>query len=374
MLLSDAEILRAIEEGELEIAPFDERNLTPNGYDLTVEAVLLPSSGEEVRKGVARVAPMSWFVVGTRERVRLGKKLAAQLWLRSGYARRGVLASFGKVDAGFAGNLTVSAFNASSAELELPIGERFCQLVVERLGTPAMKDYSERSGRFQNQKGITLEPRPPKGAHRAFGEEAGNGLTSRSGSERAERRHGGIHKSGATLKRPAEETQRDSRTGCAAPEPEGNGSICLALECSRCCEGTEMPLTSGDIERIEALGFRREDFIISTKGWTRLRNVNGACFFLRGGICSIYPHRPEGCRLYPVVLDVETREAVLDPECPSRDCFRITPERRKRLLSLARRLAPVPRLETGGRWKVHESSCADSEETRTPRTSATMER
>ncbi len=158
MVLSDADILRALREGEMEVEPFDERSLTPNGLDLTIEAVLLPTSGEEVRSGAARVPPMSWFVVSTRERVRLGRGLAAQLWLRSGYARRGVMATFGKVDAGFSGNLTVSAFNASPSALELPIGERFCQMVVERLDSPAVRDYPSRSGRFQNQRGLTLEP------------------------------------------------------------------------------------------------------------------------------------------------------------------------------------------------------------------------
>ncbi|MGQ9583054.1 MAG: dCTP deaminase [Thermoplasmatota archaeon] len=163
MVLSDADILRALTEGEIDVEPFDEESLTPNGLDLTVEAVLLPSSGEEVRSGIARVPPMSWFVVSTREKVRLGRGLAAQLWLRSGYARRGVLATFGKVDAGFSGNLTVSAFNASPSELELPIGERFCQMVVERLESPALRDYPARSGRFQNQRGLTLEP-PSRGS------------------------------------------------------------------------------------------------------------------------------------------------------------------------------------------------------------------
>jgi dCTP deaminase len=50
----------------------------------------------------------------------------------------------------------VSAFNASDSPVEIPVGERFCQMVLERLDTPARKVYAERSGRYQGQRGITL--------------------------------------------------------------------------------------------------------------------------------------------------------------------------------------------------------------------------
>jgi len=306
MVLSDADILRALRDGELELAPFDERNLTPNGYDLTVDAVLIPSSGEEVRSGLARVPALSWFVVSTRERVRLGRGLAAQLWLRSGYARRGVLASFGKVDAGFAGNLTVSAFNASPGELELPVGERFCQLVVERLDSPALKDYPERSGRFQNQSGVTLAPLGDGGVAR--------GAVQRVGGERISRGEGG------------------------AQDLLNDGSVCLRHRCHLCCEGTEMPLTRDDLSRIRSLGFRESDFCVEEGGWSRLRNVDGRCFFLKDGLCSIYPSRPEGCRIYPLVYDESTGEAAMDPECPHTAEFGGIEEGGKDVIALARRL------------------------------------
>jgi dCTP deaminase len=159
MVLSDAGLRRAIALGELEIEPFSEGSLTPNGYDLSAGSVLVPSTGRRTDEGLAPIPPGSWFVVGTVERVRLGRTLSGELWLRSSYARKGILATFGKVDAGFDGSLTVSAFNASGAVFEMPLRERFCQLVVERLDSPAEKAYAERSGRFQHQTGITLEAR-----------------------------------------------------------------------------------------------------------------------------------------------------------------------------------------------------------------------
>ena len=82
----------------------------------------------------------------------------AQLWLRTTWIRRGIMGAFGKIDAGFEGTLTLGAFNATDDPVELPIGERFCQMVFEGLNSCSVKDYAERSGNYQGQTGITLEP------------------------------------------------------------------------------------------------------------------------------------------------------------------------------------------------------------------------
>jgi len=79
-----------------------------------------------------------------------------------------------------------------------------------------------------------------------------------------------------------------------------------------------MPLTEEDIERIERLGYRREDFVvIGDDGIPRLKNVNGHCVFLdvETGKCKIYPYRPLGCRLYPLVY-VPGVGVTVDTECP----------------------------------------------------------
>lgn len=156
-VLSDADILRARAEGELTLEPFVEAHLTPNGYDVSVEEVAVPSKDLRVREGVARVPPLTRFAVSTRETVTLGRRIAGQIWLRTTWARRGVLASFGMIDAGFSGTLTFGALNASDAVLELPVGERFAQIVFVRLASEASATYEKRSGTYQGQRGVTLE-------------------------------------------------------------------------------------------------------------------------------------------------------------------------------------------------------------------------
>ena len=161
-VLSDATLLHLRQEGGLAIDPFDEANLTPNGYDLTIGEVLVPeasASPATVAAGVARVPGRERFLVSTREVVTLGAGVTAQLWIRSTFARRGVLAAFGKVEAGFSGTLTIGCFNASKEALDLPIGERFCQIAFEALSEPAGVLYEDRSGNYQHQRGVTLSSR-----------------------------------------------------------------------------------------------------------------------------------------------------------------------------------------------------------------------
>lgn len=156
-VLSDADILAARAKGELAIEPFLEKSLTPNGYDVSIDEVALPSTNVRVRDGVAHVPPLTRFAVSTKETVTLGPRLAAQIWLRTTWARRGVVASFGMVDAGFSGTLTFGALNASDAALDLPIGERFAQLVFLTLVSGASATYEKRSGTYQGQRGVTLD-------------------------------------------------------------------------------------------------------------------------------------------------------------------------------------------------------------------------
>src|SRR5256712_4212573 len=127
-LLWDGDIRKYLAKGELRIEPFDEKNLTPNGYDVTIEEVLIPSSNTRTTQGVARIPPATRFAVSTRESVGLGRHIAGQLWLRTTWARRGVLAAFGMIDAGFSGTLTFGALNGGFAGLVLPICERVCEL------------------------------------------------------------------------------------------------------------------------------------------------------------------------------------------------------------------------------------------------------
>ncbi|MBW3584048.1 MAG: dCTP deaminase [Euryarchaeota archaeon] len=157
-ILSDADIKAGLKEGGLKITPFRDGNLTPNGLDLTVAEVFLKAEGRTVTDGVATVPPGAWFAISTDEVVTLGPLVAGQLWIRSSYARKGAIAGFGKVEAGFSGTLTIGAANLGPEPLEIPVGDRFCQIVFERMHSPPEALYAQRSGNYQGQRGVTLAP------------------------------------------------------------------------------------------------------------------------------------------------------------------------------------------------------------------------
>ena len=148
MILSDRDIKKEITKGNISIQPFDERKLTPNGYDLTIDEILL----DEKKFHNVTIPPLKWFAISTIEYIKL-KNFAAQLWIRSSYARKGILVSFGKVDAGFEGNLTIAAFNTKQ-EIHLKHGDTFCQIVFEKLSSEPLKPYN---GKYKGQRGIKLE-------------------------------------------------------------------------------------------------------------------------------------------------------------------------------------------------------------------------
>lgn len=154
--LSDAGILDALGRGSLRIVNFDERNLTPNGYDARIAEVVIPETNLTTTRSSATVRPATRFAVSTLEAFDLGPDLCAEIWLRTTWARRGVMGSFGKIDAGFRGTLTLACFNASHEPIEIPIGERFAQVVFETLSPPARKGYEARSGHYQDQDGVRL--------------------------------------------------------------------------------------------------------------------------------------------------------------------------------------------------------------------------
>jgi dCTP deaminase len=162
-VLSDADIKNRVKEGALGIEGFSEPNLTPNGYDVTIEEIWIPSTDERFREGTVAVPAATWFVIGTKEYLKLPSDLVGEIWIRTTWVRKGILSSFGRIDAGFHGNLTFSALNASQQPVEVQIGERFAQVVFEELKTLPEKCYRDRSGNYQGQRGITVDPTGARG-------------------------------------------------------------------------------------------------------------------------------------------------------------------------------------------------------------------
>ncbi len=97
---------------------------------------------------------------------------------------------------------------------------------------------------------------------------------------------------------------------------------CDFESCYQCCLETRMPLLQEDIERIEKKGFPADTFSEKDGDFIVLKNRNGACVFLKKSQCTIYSFRPTGCRLYPLVFDIDQDKITIDLECPNKDAFK----------------------------------------------------
>jgi len=138
MILSDGTILELIGQGVLSIDPFSEERLTPNGYDfgLVEEVTLKPGEGTQLE---------------SYESVSLPSFVSAMMLLRSSYSRKGIVASFGFVDAGFRGKIRFYVHNLGMNNVTFAKEKGVFQMIFLSLDKAAVKDYPTRSGHYQDQ-------------------------------------------------------------------------------------------------------------------------------------------------------------------------------------------------------------------------------
>ncbi len=151
MILSDSSIMELIKNGKLKIENFKENNLTPNGYDVTVEECYVPSTDTKTEY----IPSSTFFIVSTQEYFYFPSDLIGQIWIRTSWARKGVILSSGIIDAGFEGKLNLFA-HTSNNDVRIMKGERIAQIIFIKLDREAEKPYALRSGHYHKQDGIWL--------------------------------------------------------------------------------------------------------------------------------------------------------------------------------------------------------------------------
>lgn len=169
-ILSDVEILRELDAGELriEVPPEDaaqfghfnrDRQVQPASVDVRLgqKGALLQSGDVSIDQlGCAMYSPVSlpvnlrpreFILCETLERITVPPSLAAKYEGRSSLGRIAFMShvTAGFVDPGFAGRLTLEVYNVGSCTIRLVPGVRIGQLVFARLGTPAARPYGHAS-------------------------------------------------------------------------------------------------------------------------------------------------------------------------------------------------------------------------------------
>ncbi|WP_436909502.1 dCTP deaminase [Halosimplex marinum] len=179
MILSDADILRRLEAGELVVEPLDDPDIQiqPASVDLRLGREFLefqhanipcihPNSEQETEDYTDRVEvpedgeyilhPGDFVLGTTHERVEIPDDLIAHVEGRSSLGRLAIVvhATAGLCDPGYKGQITLELSNLGTAPVALTPGMRISQLTFTELKTPADRPYGEERGsKYQDQSG-----------------------------------------------------------------------------------------------------------------------------------------------------------------------------------------------------------------------------
>ena len=149
-ILGDRDITDMIAQGFLISENFSEKSITPNGYDFRAHLVRIEGTDFEN----VELQPGKFALVSSMEYFKMPKNIIGNIWLRSSFARKGLIGTFGVIDAGYHGNITVGLYNAGSAPVTLKTEERIAQIVFSRLLSEAEQGYGTRSGNYQGKRGV----------------------------------------------------------------------------------------------------------------------------------------------------------------------------------------------------------------------------
>jgi len=177
VVLSDATIARLLDEGRLEIDPYDESLLQPSSVDVRVDSLFrvfhnnrypyidVKVEQEELTElvevdGEPFILHPGEFVLGsTLERIKLPDDLVARLEGKSSLGRLGLLihSTAGFIDAGWDGHVTLELSNVANLPITIYHGMKIGQISFMRMTEPARAPYgSDKIGsKYQGQRGPT---------------------------------------------------------------------------------------------------------------------------------------------------------------------------------------------------------------------------
>jgi dCTP deaminase len=178
VLLSDRDLYKELEGGQLRLEPFDQALVQPSSIDVRLDrwfrvfnnhlyTHIDPATQQdeltsmvEVESGQPFVLhPGEFVLASTLEVITLGDELAGRLEGKSSLGRLGLLthSTAGFIDPGFSGHVTLELSNVATLPIKLWPGMKIGQLCFFRLTSPAEHPYgSAASGsHYQGQRGPT---------------------------------------------------------------------------------------------------------------------------------------------------------------------------------------------------------------------------
>jgi dCTP deaminase len=178
MILSDVSLRKAIAEGRIGVAPFEEAYVQPSSIDVRLDSMFrvfrnhtagvidvkldmreLTELVEIPAEGVFMLHPGEFVLGSTFERVTVPDDLVARIEGKSSLGRLGLLihSTAGFIDAGFDGHVTLELANVASLPITLYPGMKIGQISFMTMTTPAEHPYGSgaKGSKYQGQRGPT---------------------------------------------------------------------------------------------------------------------------------------------------------------------------------------------------------------------------
>lgn len=165
MILSDSQILKEIESGEIIIEPFDIKNLGSNSYDIHLGKYIATYQENEldpkeelhliyykIPETGMMLMPRNFYLSITQEYTKTGNKLVPNIDGKSSIGRLGIFVhvTAGRGDAGFEGywTLEIAVIKPVIVYSGMPIG----QLSYNRIEGKVIKSYDKKvNAKYQNK-------------------------------------------------------------------------------------------------------------------------------------------------------------------------------------------------------------------------------
>jgi dCTP deaminase len=178
VLLSDRDLIRALEAGALRLEPYDPDLIQPSSIDVRLDRLfgifnnhlythIDPAVRQDDLTSQVEVAdgepfvlhPGEFVLASTLELITLNDEVAARIEGKSSLGRLGLLthSTAGFIDPGFSGHVTLELSNVATLPIRLWPGMKIGQLCIFRLSSPAQHPYGSTvyGSRYQGQRGPT---------------------------------------------------------------------------------------------------------------------------------------------------------------------------------------------------------------------------
>jgi len=164
-LLTDTDLNKIINKNtekkptdeQLQIFNFDEKNLTPVGYDLRIgerhiskKKGLIITRKKTRKKNFLKISPGDTVLITTLENIWMpqNRKISAIILSKVSQVSKGLSHIATTIDADYRGNLLIAITNHSKEKIELKYGETFCTIVFFENLSPSTVFCKKEPGRI----------------------------------------------------------------------------------------------------------------------------------------------------------------------------------------------------------------------------------